>query len=132
MKYVEDEEVAEAAYQLHLLKLRRAELMSVLRGLKAEEDAAVKYLRMHTKGQDFEFSDPEGWLMRCQFTDHKRPDIDRDAVKRVFDKLRKIVPTVWIKWIAASVDYVYETYDVEVEQVAVQKPARPRVLRSIK
>jgi hypothetical protein len=108
MKFVSGKKVSDHAYRLHQVQQEMAELQTKLRTLKAEAEALEAFLDTRQCGEDFRFSDPEGYLMELDFVAGSRQDIDGDAVRRIFAKMGKKVPMKTSEWVNVKVKYILE------------------------
>jgi len=107
MKFVSAKKVGDHAYRLHEIRQERAELTEKLRALKEEQESIEKFLNIRI-GEDFQFSDSEGYLMEADFVPWSRQDINGDAVRRFYAKMGKKVPMNVSEGIHIKVKYVLE------------------------
>jgi hypothetical protein len=108
MKFISAKKVQDHAYRLHEVQKQMAELQSKLKDLKAEADALETFLDARTNGENFQFADPEGYLMETDFVLGARTDIDGAAVRRIFAKMGKKVPMKRAEWVNVKVKYILE------------------------
>ncbi|BAG41749.1 hypothetical protein [Ralstonia phage phiRSL1] len=108
MKFVNSKKVKDHAYDLYLVRQQKRELAEKMRELEAQEQALSAFLRAKRADEDFQFADPEGYLMETDFVPGSRMDVNDAQVRRDYAKMGKKVPMKKSEWVTVKVRYILE------------------------
>lgn len=108
MKFISAKRPTDYANRLAEIKAKRRALLSEANDLKVEQEELEKFLSRASKGADFQFNGEDGYIHVLEWSPHERQDIDDDAVRRIFARLKKTVPTKLSTWTTSRIRYATE------------------------
>lgn len=108
MKFLNGKKVVDYANELHQIKKRKRELREEFRSLRAQEDGLEEFLYARSGGENFRFNGDDDYIKELDFVPRSREDINDMAVRRIFARLGRAVPTKTSEWIETKIRYVTE------------------------